>query len=143
MPLVEPNFNDCGQKCKCCPEDGGDPITYPCDNPCGTPQEYLRDSDCTCVNACTGIIASQSGNAGKHVRSYSVAGMDIVPFSYDAENIPDRFILSGAVEYDTNVTSGIQTLYLPVTDPEALLTVTVVANITGTFWRYTIGCNPD
>jgi hypothetical protein len=61
-------------------------------------------------------------------------------FTYVAFFVPDRFIISGAANYDSGVVSGTDTVSVAKTGSSRFITVKVEAPTFGTRWEYSVNC---
>jgi hypothetical protein len=85
--------------------------------------------------------ASSAGAQGTFSQLVNVGeGFGSFNFSYQAFSIPDRFIITGAANFDTGVVSGGATVSIAKTSESPWITVTVQAPLTGTAWNYSVGC---
>lgn len=84
----------------------------------------------------------QSGGQGTFTRVINVGSAfpGSFQFAYQAYNIPDRFVISGAASFDSGVTSGQNLVTVNKTSANSFITVTVFAPIAGTGWDYSVGC---
>lgn len=108
-----------------------------------TPQQAVPPDGARPVLECN-ESQSASGGQGTDVRTFDVgAAYGTVTFTWSAFNIPDRFVLSGAVTYDSDYVTGENqsvTLRKNIGGDPRYVTVTVYAPDAGTAWEYTVGC---
>lgn len=106
-----------------------------------TPQQAVAPGALGPVLNCN-TSQSASGGQGTDIRTFNVgSGLGKVLFTWSAFDIADRFVLSGALNYDTGfVTGENQTVDLVKINESAYVTVTVYAPTTSTQWNYTVGC---
>ena len=141
--LKAPDMSVCSKKCCCLADDGGKKV-YDCHDPCPDfPENLVFEPDsCSCVEdvQCGASVGGNSGGAGTTTNTYSVPAVEgaTLRFYYQAYQIPDNFIVSGAASFSTGPTSGGQTVYLPMNGTSRTVTVTVVGP-QGTGWTYNLG----
>lgn len=106
-----------------------------------TPQQAVAPGGLAPVLNCN-TSQSANGGQGTDIRTFNVgSGLGKVLFTWSAFSIADRFVLSGALDYDTGfVTGENQTVDLVKINESAFVTVTVYAPTTSTQWNYTVGC---
>lgn len=97
---------------------------------------YVDEED---VVQCPG--GGSAGGQGTFTQIVNVGpGPGVVPFYYQAYSIPDRFVVGGSASFDSGVTSGDGTVFIPKNDSGSYIQVTVIAPIEGTAWIYNVGC---
>jgi hypothetical protein len=85
--------------------------------------------------------ASNSGGQGTFTKAVNVgAGAGSFSFFYDAYGIPDRFVITGAANYDSGSVSGSATVTVTKSTTGAWIYVKVIAPLQGTVWDYTVSC---
>lgn len=85
--------------------------------------------------------AVESGGQGNYAQTVNVgAGFGTVQFSYQAFTVPDRFILSGAVSFDSGSVSGSASYTFTKTTDDEYVYIIVMAPLAGTLWEYELGC---
>jgi hypothetical protein len=85
--------------------------------------------------------ASDAGGQGTFSRLVDVGeGFGTFNFFYQAFTIPDRFIISGAAQFDTGVVSGSANVTITKTSDSRWITVRVEGPLAGTAWNYSVGC---
>lgn len=88
-------------------------------------------------------MRQNSGNQGIFTSTYDLGkNCGTFDFTYDAFTIPDQFqiLFENQILLDTGSISNGTTIPITYTGSTSMVSVVVIANLTGTAWTYTIGC---